>query len=54
MTPFKLTEELLTNIEQLIESRENVTLRSMMGEYHYADIAEIIDELNEDLSLIHI
>jgi len=48
MTPFKLTEELLTNIEQLIESRENVTLRSMMGEYHYADIAEIIDELNED------
>jgi magnesium transporter len=48
MTPFKLTEELLADIEQLIESRENVTLRSMMGEYHYADIAEIIDELNED------
>ena len=47
MTPFKLTEELLSEIEQLIENRENHTLRSMMEEYHYADIAEVIDELDE-------
>ncbi|MDX1331944.1 MAG: CBS domain-containing protein, partial [Robiginitalea sp.] len=48
MTPFKLTEELLTEIEQLIDTRQNQTLRSMMEEYHYADIAEVIDELDED------
>ena len=48
MTPFKLTEELLTEIEQLIDTRQNQTLHSMMEDYHYADIAEVIDELDED------
>ena len=48
MTPFKLTEELLRDIEQHIENRQNASLRSMMDELHYADIAEIINELNED------
>ena len=48
MTPFKLTEELVRRIEKLIEDRQNASLRSMMDELHYADIAEIIDELNEE------
>lgn len=48
MTPFKLTEELLSEIEQLIDNRQNATLRTMMEEVHYADIAEIINELKED------
>lgn len=48
MTPFKLTEELVREIEQRIESHENARLRSMMEELHYADIAEILDELNEE------
>lgn len=48
MTPFKLTEELLRDIEQRIESRQNASLRSTMEDLHYADIAEIINELNED------
>ena len=45
MTPFKLTEELLEEIQQLIAERHNSDLRSMMKEFHYADIAEIADEL---------
>ncbi len=48
MTPFKLTDELLAEIQQLIENRQNDSLRSLMEEVHYADVAEIIDELHED------
>lgn len=48
MTPFKLTEELLSEIEQLIDDRQDDALHTMMEEVHYADIAEIINELNED------
>ncbi|TAI47227.1 magnesium transporter [Flagellimonas allohymeniacidonis] len=46
MTPFKLTDELLVDIRQLIADKKNTTLRSMMKEFHYADIAEIADELS--------
>ncbi|MFT5736133.1 MAG: magnesium transporter [Maribacter sp.] len=48
MTPFKLTEELVTKIEQLIESQGDATLNSLLEDVHYADIAEIINELDED------
>ncbi|MDC6366136.1 MULTISPECIES: magnesium transporter [Flavobacteriaceae] len=46
MIPFKLTEELLEEIQQLIADKKNTALRSMMKEFHYADIAEIADELH--------
>ncbi|MCX2681107.1 magnesium transporter [Galbibacter sp. EGI 63066] len=45
MVPFKLSDELIEEIEQLIEANGDATLLKMMGEFHYADIAEIIDEL---------
>jgi len=48
MTPFKLTEELVEEIEQLIASKGNATLNSLLEDVHYADVAEIINELNED------
>lgn len=48
MTPFKLTDELIAQIQQLIEEKKNVDLRMMMKEFHYADIAEIADELTVD------
>ncbi|MGB5274926.1 MAG: magnesium transporter [Flavobacteriaceae bacterium] len=48
MTPFKITEELIADIEQLIESQSDQDLQSLLEDVHYADIAEIIDELNED------
>ncbi|MFC4095284.1 magnesium transporter [Euzebyella saccharophila] len=48
MTPFKLTDELVEQIEQLIDSQQNTELVKLMDDVHYADIAEIINELNED------
>lgn len=48
MTPFKLTEELVADIEQLIENRTDSKLVSILEEVHYADIAEIINELNDE------
>jgi len=48
MTPFKLTDELLAEIKQLVENQKDSTLESLLGEVHYADVAEIIDELKED------
>lgn len=45
MTPFKLTDELIADIKQLITDKKNGDLRAMMKEFHYADIAEIADEL---------
>lgn len=48
MTPFKLTDELVAEIEQLIETQKDSVLESLLAEVHYADIAEIINELNAD------
>ncbi|MCB0373412.1 MAG: magnesium transporter [Muricauda sp.] len=45
MTPFKLTDELLEEIKGLISEQKNSELQAMMSEFHYADIAEIADEL---------
>ena len=48
MTPFKLTEEFLAEIKQLIENQKDSTLETLLEEVHYADIAEIVDDLNEN------
>ncbi|WP_419213561.1 magnesium transporter [Maribacter sp. X9] len=48
MTPFKLTEELVTEIELLIANQNDAELNLLFEEVHYADIAEIINELNDD------
>ncbi|GLU42912.1 magnesium transporter [Allomuricauda sp. NBRC 101325] len=45
MTPFKLTDELLEDIKRLIAENADAQLQEMLNEYHYADIAEIADEL---------
>ncbi|WP_350284534.1 magnesium transporter [uncultured Croceitalea sp.] len=45
MTPFKLTDELVEQIHALIENQNGAQLRSLMKEYHYADVAEIVNEL---------
>ena len=45
MTPFKLTDELLEEIRELIGDSKDAALQTMMKEFHYADIAEIADEL---------
>ena len=48
MTPFKLTDELIEQITDLIEGQKDSDLRLLMKELHYADVAEIANELEED------
>lgn len=48
MTPFKLTDELLAQIGELIDQRQDTSLHDMLEEVHYADVAEIINELDDD------
>ncbi|MBT8311441.1 MAG: magnesium transporter [Flavobacteriaceae bacterium] len=48
MTPFKLTDELLAEIEQLVDEQKDSQLLSILDDVHYADVAEIANELNEE------
>ena len=43
---FQLTDELIELVEQLIENHNDKELKKQLDEFHYADIAEILDELN--------
>lgn len=46
MTPFQLTDDLIGEIETLIENQRDQELLAILEEVHYADIAEVIGELN--------
>ncbi len=48
MTPFKLTDELVLEIQLLIDNQKDAELLSLLEEVHYADVAEIINELNPE------
>ena len=48
MTPFKLSEELLDQINSDIVAQNNNTLQTLVEEYHYADLAEIFEALQID------
>ena len=48
MLPFKLTDELLTEIKTLIAHQDDGKLRLVMKEFHYADVAEITNELGNE------
>jgi len=43
---FELTNELIQQVEQLINAKKDKELKKFLDEFHYADIAEILDELN--------
>ncbi|MDN3665142.1 magnesium transporter [Algibacter miyuki] len=43
---FQLTNELIGQVEELIAIKSDKELKSLLDEFHYADIAEILDELN--------
>lgn len=45
---FELTNELVYQVEQLIENKNDKALKKLLDEFHYADIAEILDELSLD------
>ncbi len=48
MTPFKLTEELLSEIIGLIDTNKDAALQTLLEEVHFADVAEIVDDLNTE------
>ena len=46
--PFEISTEMLHVIQLSIHNQNDESLQSMFNELHYADIAEILDELNLD------
>lgn len=47
---FKISEELINQVVHLVASRDNEGLSKLLSEFHHADIAEILDELNQEQS----
>ena len=45
---FKSSKELIQELEQLIQSKNDVKLELLLNDMHHADIAEILDELEFD------
>jgi magnesium transporter len=45
---FQLTDELIEKVEVLVEYEDDKELKLLLNEFHYADIAEILDELDVD------
>ncbi|NBW28669.1 MAG: magnesium transporter [Flavobacteriaceae bacterium] len=43
---FKISKELIVQIEELIKSKEDKQLESLLNDLHHADVAEILDELD--------
>lgn len=43
---FELTDELIELVANLIQSQEDVQLEALLEKFHYADIAEILDEVS--------
>lgn len=50
---FELTDELVEKVEQLIASNSDIELNALLSEFHHADIAEILDEVDlEDATYV--
>jgi magnesium transporter len=45
---FKISKELLAQIEELIYNKNNEQLEVLLNDFHHADIAEILEELDFD------
>lgn len=45
---FELTDDLIEEVQQLIADKNDDELHRILNEFHYADIAEILDEVNLD------
>lgn len=45
---FKISKDLILELEQLIENKNDEQLEVLLNDLHHADIAEILDELNFD------
>jgi magnesium transporter len=45
---FKISKELILELEQLIQAKNDNQLEVLLNDMHHADIAEVLDELNFD------
>ena len=45
---FKISKELIKELEQLIQSKNDQQLEVLLNDMHHADIAEVLDELDFD------
>ena len=43
---FQISDELIEKVEHLIDSRNDTATLELLNEFHHADIAEILEELN--------
>lgn len=48
---FQISDELIKTVEQLIDSKNDQATLELLNEFHYADIAEILEELNFDQAI---
>ncbi len=48
---FELSDELIEKVENFIETNNDKDLRKLLAEFHYADIAEILDEVDIDQAI---
>ena len=48
METFELSNELIEKVSQLISKRKNSEIKKIVDGFHYADLAEIIEELDEN------
>ncbi len=48
---FELTPQLLEQVNQLIDAKQDIALSTFLDSFHYADIAEILDEISLDGAL---
>ncbi|MBT8262085.1 MAG: magnesium transporter [Bacteroidia bacterium] len=46
--PFQLTTDFLAQVEQLIAIKDGKALRELLQDLHFADVAEILEELKSD------
>ena len=46
MKTFELSKEIIQEISQLISSQKNKEIKKIVDAIHYADLAEIINELD--------
>ncbi|WP_083191689.1 magnesium transporter [Formosa haliotis] len=45
---FKISDELIENVEQLIEAKDDTNILALLNDFHHADIAEILEETDID------
>ncbi|AEH00620.1 MULTISPECIES: magnesium transporter [unclassified Lacinutrix] len=47
---FKISDALITSVEQLVDAKNDNAILELLNEYHHADIAEILEDLNTEQS----